>query len=261
MTTVELVNLALLKLGHSKGITTLDDASREAWTAEQVFDHMLRATLRHFPWAFATKYLELSLARGPFWQTDPDELTRVQAWSGSASYLQGDVVREGGVNYYCIADHTNQQPPNASYWSTSQDDAPDQAVMNEWQYAYRWPTDCLFVRRLVNPSGVGRAFDPQPPRFRIGRDANGLLIYTNESAANAEYTVIDCDHLWADDLYIDAFTWRLASYLAPSLARDKDVAKLCYAMYLTTLEQAAAVGSREGQQDDEGDAAWVRARS
>ena len=40
----------------------------------------------------------------------------VTAWSGSTAYVVGDLASRLGVNYYCILAHTNQQPPNATYW-------------------------------------------------------------------------------------------------------------------------------------------------
>lgn len=40
----------------------------------------------------------------------------VAAWSGATAYVPGDLVSSGGVNYYCILAHTNQMPPNATYW-------------------------------------------------------------------------------------------------------------------------------------------------
>jgi hypothetical protein len=38
------------------------------------------------------------------------------AWSNVTAYTVGDLVSRLGVNYYCILAHTNQQPPNATYW-------------------------------------------------------------------------------------------------------------------------------------------------
>ncbi|MCC7304768.1 MAG: hypothetical protein IT558_00755 [Alphaproteobacteria bacterium] len=38
------------------------------------------------------------------------------AWSNATAYVVGDLASRLGVNYYCIAAHTNQQPPNATYW-------------------------------------------------------------------------------------------------------------------------------------------------
>lgn len=40
----------------------------------------------------------------------------VTAWSNATVYTIGDLASRLGVNYYCILGHTNQQPPNATYW-------------------------------------------------------------------------------------------------------------------------------------------------
>ena len=38
-------------------------------------------------------------------------------WSGATSYQIGNVVTLVAVTYVCTAAHTNQSPPNATYWS------------------------------------------------------------------------------------------------------------------------------------------------
>ncbi len=38
------------------------------------------------------------------------------AWSNATAYVVGDLASRLGVTYYCILAHTNQQPPNATYW-------------------------------------------------------------------------------------------------------------------------------------------------
>ncbi len=45
-----------------------------------------------------------------------DELHK-GAWSSSTSYTIGDFVSHNGSSYTCIANHTNQEPPNSSYWA------------------------------------------------------------------------------------------------------------------------------------------------
>ncbi len=40
----------------------------------------------------------------------------VTAWSGATNYVAGNLASRLGVNYYCIAAHINQQPPNATWW-------------------------------------------------------------------------------------------------------------------------------------------------
>lgn len=270
MTTIELLNMALLWIGESKGITALTDASRQAWTGALVYDHNLRASLRRFPWRFATKYAgclddqpwPLYLAAGPLWDDDPTVLTLVQAWSATATYRKGDVVRVASVNYACIATTTNNTPPNATYWSTDTDDAPTSTAGGDWLYAYRWPDDCLFVRRIVPPgsAGTGRQFNADPTPFLIHRDQNGLLICTNVSEAVIEYTAIDCDNMWADDLFVDYVTWELAAKLAPSLSRNGLTAVQCMQAAELAYERAAVVSAREKQDEPHGEAEWHRGR-
>lgn len=40
----------------------------------------------------------------------------VATWNIATPYVVGDLVVEAGVNYYCIAANTGNQPPNASFW-------------------------------------------------------------------------------------------------------------------------------------------------
>lgn len=40
----------------------------------------------------------------------------VTAWSVATVYAVGNLASSGGVNYYCIAAHSAQAPPNATYW-------------------------------------------------------------------------------------------------------------------------------------------------
>jgi len=40
----------------------------------------------------------------------------VPAWNGATTYVIGDLVVSAAINYYCIAAHVNQIPPNAAFW-------------------------------------------------------------------------------------------------------------------------------------------------
>lgn len=46
----------------------------------------------------------------------PIVVSGVTAWSNATAYVAGDLASNAGVNYYCILAHTNQVPPNATYW-------------------------------------------------------------------------------------------------------------------------------------------------
>lgn len=43
------------------------------------------------------------------------------AWSGATAYIAADIVTSGGSSYICILAHTNQVPPNATYWAVIAD--------------------------------------------------------------------------------------------------------------------------------------------
>jgi hypothetical protein len=38
------------------------------------------------------------------------------AWSSATAYVAGQIVSSAGASYVCILAHTNQTPPNATYW-------------------------------------------------------------------------------------------------------------------------------------------------
>ena len=40
----------------------------------------------------------------------------VTNWSSATAYVVGDVVVLAGIMYRCKSGHTNQTPPNATYW-------------------------------------------------------------------------------------------------------------------------------------------------
>src|SRR3990167_1744333 len=55
-------------------------------------------------------------ATGP--QGDPGAgMVWLGAWSGATTYVIGDGVSDAGSSYICTLGHTNQQPPNGTYWN------------------------------------------------------------------------------------------------------------------------------------------------
>ncbi len=81
----------------------------------------------------------------------------VAAWSNATAYVVGDLVVDAGVNYYCILAHTNQPPPNATYWypltgSIYEIPTPyDEAHLQELQYVQSGD-----VVTIVHPSYAPR---------------------------------------------------------------------------------------------------------
>lgn len=110
------------------------------------------------------------------------------------------------------------------------------APNSDWAYSYRYPADCLFVRRIVTAAGRGEA---DPPEFAIGSDDSGQIVYTNETAAVAEYTrkVTDPDQF--DAHFISLMAWRIGATLAPGLSKIDKMADVAMERY--QAEKAAAI--------------------
>lgn len=149
---------------------------------------------------------------------------------------------------------------------------PTLPVNGDWDYSFELPDDCLYARRLVRKE-LGRTFDADPPAFRQGGpNTTHRLLFTNyrdpESDVESpevelEYTYRpDCVAIQGDSLFRQAFTWMLASKLAPGLSRNKRTADDCWAMFLHTCNRASTVVVREQQQDQNGtgDPDWLRGR-
>ena len=65
----------------------------------------------------------------------------VTAWSNVTAYTVGDLADTGGVVYYCILAHTNQTPPNATYWYALSDASAGVAIYEvptPFTAGFRW---------------------------------------------------------------------------------------------------------------------------
>lgn len=170
----------------------------------------------------------------------------------------------------CVAQVLREFPwPFATRYAalgTPLDGSTDTAVNDDWQYAYAVPADLLMARRIVNPDGSKRAYDPNPPQFRMGTDATQRLLYADtaeDDEATLEYTYRpDCACSAGDALFREALAWLFASKAAPSLARNKLTAADCIAMYERQKAKAAATASNEAQAPatSSGDAPWISGR-
>ena len=128
---------------------------------------------------------------------------------------------------------------------------------DEWDYSYRYPSDCMAVRRIVTT--IGRT-DPNPPPFEIGGDDQGRLIYTDQEDAIGKYTRLVEDTNLYPAVFGEAVSWWLAGLLAPGLARDKKQGQLAFQMYAVIKGQAEAQQLNEQQQSPEPESEFIRSR-
>lgn len=88
------------------------------WFVQEVKDSADRTWLIRFEFSVEDSYM-LEFGDGYirfYFDHAQVQVSGVAAWSNATAYTVGDLASRLGVNYYCIAAHTNQQPPNSTYW-------------------------------------------------------------------------------------------------------------------------------------------------
>lgn len=142
----------------------------------------------------------------------------------------------------------------------------DDPVNPDWQYSYRMPSDAIFARRICSQVDVRRRDDPNPPKFRVGADDTGELIYTDLTADDGdvvlEYTTrVECVALAGDPLFRAAVAWKLGAAIAPGLSRSDKWIAYCEAKFAETIGMAEVKASNEREGEDPRDADWIAGRN
>lgn len=130
----------------------------------------------------------------------------------------------------------------------------------DWKYAYRYPVDCIHVRRILTGKKNETRQDRIP--YKIGKDALGKIIYTDKELAEIEYTerVEDPQFYSAD--FVMALSFRLASYIAPRLTKG-DPFKMkndMVAQYEAEIEMAKSNSLNEEQVYEDPESELIRVR-
>lgn len=131
---------------------------------------------------------------------------------------------------------------------------------DEWAYAYRYPTDCLLLRRLL--SGLRNDNRQSRAPYRVARDDDGLVIYTDLAEAQMEYTVRETDPNRFPPDFTLALSYRLAVLLASRITAG-DPFKLVeksFNLYQIELGNARAQAGNEEQPDETPQSEFIRDR-
>jgi hypothetical protein len=92
--------------GGTPFVAEVKDSSKRVWAIKFEF-----SATQAFLLEFGDQYVRFFTA-----DHEPVTVSGVVAWSNAFAYTVGSLASRLGVNYYCILAHTNQQPPNATYW-------------------------------------------------------------------------------------------------------------------------------------------------
>lgn len=131
----------------------------------------------------------------------------------------------------------------------------------EWAYAYRYPADALFFRRILTGGCRVEQAGARVP-YRIGRDADGQLIFTDQATAVAEWTtLVDDTEQWPPDC-VQAAGLLLASYIAPRVTGGDQfkLGLLALQKYQARIMAAKANAANEETPDQPPDSEFITAR-
>lgn len=131
---------------------------------------------------------------------------------------------------------------------------------DEWAYSYRYPTDCLKIRRVL--SGVRNDNRQSRVEYKIARDDAGQVVFCDIEDAEIEYSVREEDPEKYPSDFILAFSYRLAGYIAPRLTKGDPYKLGEKAMQMYDIELSKAFGNavNEEQAPMDVEAEIIRAR-
>jgi hypothetical protein len=126
-----------------------------------------------------------------------------------------------------------------------------------WLYRYDYPSDCLKLREIERAT---RQELPIPFAVEDDGTDSGLCIVTDRGTATGVYTRnVENVSLFSPG-FISAFSWYLASELAPALTGDLKRQESSLTIYRNYMNAAQSTDSDEGTSDVELDSPWERAR-
>jgi hypothetical protein len=119
------------------------------------------------------------------------------------------------------------------------------AENDDWDFAYRYPADALFVRRVWG--AVRTPNLSETIKYDIGSDATGSLIYTDEENAEIEYTArVEDVSKWKPDFTM-AFAYLLASRIAARLIKTDPIGMTERMFRAYTYQMLKARGNAENE--------------
>lgn len=147
-----------------------------------------------------------------------------------------------------------------------------------WDYAYAYPVDCLKAREIYNPyttktytdgqyvsgnyveSAVQVKADKIEFEIAANADLDTRVILTMQEDAELIYTARVQDANMFSALFIDAFSWRMASDLALPLKGKAALQQQMMALYRERLGRGQQENANEGFEPPSGVSPYVVAR-
>lgn len=188
----------------------------------------------------------------------------LDAWSGSPTYIPGDVVTNGGSFYLCIAQTTNNAPPNASFWHPIQGASSAGIVtFSPGGYNKGGSTARSAFYLPANFMRLAAQDEKQPGTSHLSVSAglkwndweleNGVLYSAATSSPYVLRFVADVQDVTVmDDMFCEGLAARMGMVLNERFTNNKDLYDRCKEAYMTAISQARAMSSIEaGSTEDD----------
>jgi hypothetical protein len=131
----------------------------------------------------------------------------------------------------------------------------------EWKFSYRYPSDCINIRRVLSGTRQDTAKSKVP--FKIAQGPAGILIFCDIEQASIEYTVLTTNTQLFPPDFTMALSYKLAAYIAPRVTGG-DPTKLgprALQLYEYEISKAKAAALNEEQPDLQLDSEFITARN
>lgn len=131
----------------------------------------------------------------------------------------------------------------------------------DWQFAYRYPTDCLRITAIMVP-GMRNPPERMRIEYQVGSDSDGTgrLIYTDQQEAWLQYVGKVTDPNMFDALFRSALSWKLASEIGMPLASAPNLVQNALTMYSQIIRSAGSHSMNESQEPVEPESEFTSAR-
>lgn len=159
-------------------------------------------------------------------------------------------------------DHSREEALESHNWNFARKRAAlsehaTEPPSGQWTFRYVYPSDCIKIRKIVNP--VGRDADRSP--FQIEIVDGEKTILTDVEAASAVYTFDQTQVTLYSPKFINALSYLLAHYIAAPLVGDQDVKARMLETFTRTVRSATGSNAQEGGEDDPREAEWISGRT
>ena len=130
-----------------------------------------------------------------------------------------------------------------------------------WAFRYRYPADCLKVREIVVPGQRTTTTNDQRIPYKIGYDAGGRVVHTDQPEAACRFTFKVEDSTFFDPNFAEVLAWRLAMDLALPLSSKPELQQFATQQYQRALTKAEGAAFQESQDDPDPESEFIRVRS